>query len=334
MIEERTRAKRIVLAAVAAGGWALAVYLGARLYRAHVLGAPQATRLSRSDYLSLPVGSFKHFYEPKPDTVINDAPDWLPQGVAYTINRDGLNERFDYPAEKPPGAFRIITLGDSFTFGQFVNTSQNYSELLEDRLNATARCRTPTRFEVINLGVGGYDVGYAVQRFSLRGVPYHPDLVVWFINPHNLLQLQDMITVRQQEIRRSMSAVERAERRRKGDYHYAAAEATREITAEFGKKAILERQSAYLDAFSKIYGGPLVVVCNGGMEDPDLRAVIERFVRGRPNTWVFRGLSDLKKIQGAFPDDHPNAYGHSVIAAQILAYLKTLSVYPCGEVRR
>lgn len=333
ILKEGTRIQRIVLAAAAALGWGLAVFLAARLW-VHRPGAPQATRLSRSDYLSPRVGAFKHFYEPKPDTVINDAPDWLAARVAYTINRDALNERFDYPEDKPPGTFRIITLGDSFTFGQFVNTSQNYSERLEDRLNATARCRARTRFEVINLGVGGYDIGYAVQRFALRGVKYHPDLVIWLINPHNLSQLNDLVKIRQEELQRSMSSTERAERRRKGDYHYAARKATQGLTNELGRKAILQRQAAYLDAFSRIYGGPLVVVSNRGLEDPESRALIEGFVRRRPNTWGFRGLSDLIKINGTLPDQHPNAYGHSVIAAQLMEHLKTLSVYPCRDVRR
>ena len=57
--------------------------------------------------------------------------------------------------KKNKDTFRIITLGDSFTFGMYINTKDNWTELLEDKLNSDMGCKNISMFEVINLGVGG-----------------------------------------------------------------------------------------------------------------------------------------------------------------------------------
>ena len=54
--------------------------------------------------------------------------------------------------KKPPGAFRILVFGDSYTYGVNVQASQTYPKVLEWMLN-TAGHRP---YEVWNLGVSGY----------------------------------------------------------------------------------------------------------------------------------------------------------------------------------
>ena len=90
----------------------------------------------------------RYFYEPKANTVEEVHKDWLLNTPKYTINNDTLNERFNYDVQKKQGTFRIITLGDSFTFGENVDTKDNYTEQLEDLLNS--KCSL-NKFEVINL---------------------------------------------------------------------------------------------------------------------------------------------------------------------------------------
>src|SRR3989344_7968954 len=95
--------------------------------------------------------------------------------------------------EKDLKNFRIITLGDSFTFGQYINTNQNYSEILEDNLNNNLHCREIKHFDVINLGVPGYDLEYEVERFNLKGLNYNPDLVIWLINDWNISIINELM---------------------------------------------------------------------------------------------------------------------------------------------
>lgn len=80
----------------------------------------------------------------------------------------------DVPATKPPGEFRIVVLGDSYTAGGQVPYEQNYTALLQDRLHALGY----TQVRVINAGIGG--CGTFCQAGVLReNVGWmQPDLVV------------------------------------------------------------------------------------------------------------------------------------------------------------
>ena len=87
--------------------------------------------INKESLVFLPGDKFEHYYELKPDREYEDKPDWLPYTATYHYNTDGLNERENYAVEKPADTYRIITLGDSFTYGHFVNTTDNWTEQLE-----------------------------------------------------------------------------------------------------------------------------------------------------------------------------------------------------------
>jgi len=105
-------------------------------------------------------------------------PPWLGYTPAYTINSDTLNDGSEYQIQKPKDTYRIMTLGDSFTFGFYVNTYDSYPETLERLLNEQP-CNN--KFEVLNLGLPGYDIRQSLERFKRRGSKYNPDLVIWFL---------------------------------------------------------------------------------------------------------------------------------------------------------
>ena len=66
--------------------------------------------------------------------VIEKVNEWGPNKGTYTINNDSLNERFNYSENKDKNTFRIITLGASYTYGLYVDTKNNWTEILEDIL--------------------------------------------------------------------------------------------------------------------------------------------------------------------------------------------------------
>lgn len=88
-----------------------------------------------------------------------------------SFNSDCLRAVKEYPIPKPKNVTRIILLGDSFVFGLGVNDSDTLSSLLESLLSNKS-------FEVINLGVGGYNPLLSVQRLERIGLKYEPDLVI------------------------------------------------------------------------------------------------------------------------------------------------------------
>lgn len=94
-----------------------------------------------------------------------------------------------YSLEKPPKTFRIVVLGDSFTFGQGVKRDETFSKKLELMLNKDS---PEIRFEVINLGFCGLNTVTEKEILSERGINpdtwapderyrglnYQPDLVL------------------------------------------------------------------------------------------------------------------------------------------------------------
>jgi len=94
------------------------------------------------------------------------------------INSKGFHDR-EHAYAKPPGVVRILTLGDSFTAAIEVPLEDSFSRLLEKRLNELA---PPTRFEVVNLGVGGYSTVNEMLMYREEGAKYRPDLVMVFFN--------------------------------------------------------------------------------------------------------------------------------------------------------
>ena len=109
------------------------------------------------------------------------APDFL--GPATTgeyhtqirTNSHGLREDKEYSMPKPPGTFRILAVGDSFTMGVGVELAQTWVKVLERSL---AGGGSPVKYEVINAGVPGYDTSQEVAYVSNDGSNLDPDLVL------------------------------------------------------------------------------------------------------------------------------------------------------------
>jgi hypothetical protein len=97
------------------------------------------------------------------------------------LNQDGLNSEKNYDLEKPKGVFRIIAIGDSHTFGYGVSTEKNYPSQLEQTLNRNYCKSLLNCFEVINLGIPGFDPLFTTYRYGIKGEKYNPDLIVWYL---------------------------------------------------------------------------------------------------------------------------------------------------------
>jgi hypothetical protein len=91
----------------------------------------------------------------------------------YWNNALGLNdEEFEVP--KPAGRFRVLALGDSFTFG-LVPYPHNVMTLLEAHLRAACPGRD---LDVLNFGIGGAGVDDYRTIVTLGLATYDPDLVL------------------------------------------------------------------------------------------------------------------------------------------------------------
>ncbi len=88
------------------------------------------------------------------------------------FNSLGFHDR-DHAQSKPPGAFRIVVLGDSFMDALQVPYEETFAYHLERELTNRS-----VQAEVINLGVQNFGTSqefFALQRY---GLPFQPDLVL------------------------------------------------------------------------------------------------------------------------------------------------------------
>jgi lysophospholipase L1-like esterase len=93
---------------------------------------------------------------------------------SVSLNSQGFRD-VGFSAEKPSSAFRIICLGDSWTFGANVDQEDAYPQ----RLGALLRQEFPEAdFEVFNLGVLGYSSYQGLELLRQKVLDMHPDLVV------------------------------------------------------------------------------------------------------------------------------------------------------------
>jgi lysophospholipase L1-like esterase len=112
-------------------------------------------------------------------------------GRKLSINSLGMRDR-ERRSEKAPGVFRILGLGDSHTFGWGVGREETYLARIEEMLNERAEGQ---KFEVLNMGVPGYNTVQEVQAFSRRAGELSPDMVI--INyVHNDMDLPNFLTRR------------------------------------------------------------------------------------------------------------------------------------------
>lgn len=141
-----------------------------------VLGLEGILRLARYDPLGRVLGGRDLFLQESPDPILGYELTPRAQGFAWgcnvRINSLGMRDR-EYSLKKPAGTKRILVLGDSITFGNFLPLDATYPKRLE------ASCRLAgRRVEVLNLGVGGYDTLQEVAFLERRGLVCEPDLVV------------------------------------------------------------------------------------------------------------------------------------------------------------
>lgn len=94
--------------------------------------------------------------------------------VTYQINSYGLRDK-EYPLEKPKDVYRILMLGDSYTFGIGNNLEDIFSKVLEKDLNAKSKEK---KIEVINGGCSSYSPLLEYLFLIYKGLALNPDLVI------------------------------------------------------------------------------------------------------------------------------------------------------------
>lgn len=269
--------------------------------------------IDRNDLKFPSIGVLKYYYEYEPNSIVNDKPDWLTYSARYSINKEGLNNIKDFSFDKPDDVFRIVTIGDSFTFGMYVDTKDNYPSKLDDLLSSKT-CGKYSKFEILNLGMGGYDIQYAIERYILHGKKYNPDLVLWLINSHNLKQIRELLTPLQEKVKSDEIDLGKLSNDPLFD-KLVATEATKVLNKTYSEKYILSLQKQFLENFSNDYQGPLAIFMFTSAEK-ELKSFIDEYSKTRSNTYFFGNITDLDKSH-TLADGHPNTSGYDLIVNDI-----------------
>ncbi|MCK6444895.1 MAG: SGNH/GDSL hydrolase family protein [Planctomycetes bacterium] len=113
-------------------------------------------------------------YAPKPNFVQTETP-----AGPQVIHHNSLGFRGkETTYAKPPGTYRIVTIGGSSCYGQSESRDEAvWSARLEEYLNAAGLAQ---RVEVINGGCRGYSTFEMLINLELRLVDFSPDLVITY----------------------------------------------------------------------------------------------------------------------------------------------------------
>ena len=175
------------------------------------------------------------------------------------------------------------------------------------------------KYEVINLGVPGYDIKYSVERFRIRGEKYNPDLVIWQLGDDDFTQIAEVLNKKKKERTGSFD-----------DHHLNMSAAIKVMEIELGKENIDQYQKVALAEITNHYIGPLIIVSINGIHGSSVE-VLNNFLDNRPHTYFFDNQPDLAQTKYRLKDDHPNVAGHDKLAHQLYDHLTDNNVINCTE---
>lgn len=255
--------------------------------------------INKEDVIATKSGNLKGYYTLKPNRLIvkdlSKMGDKYKYSVTYNINSDGFNQMNDYELLKAKDTFRIMTLGASFTFGANVVTADNYPSQLEKLLND--QCRGTYKYEVFNLGVGGYDIIYSLNRFNEDGLKYSPDLVVWYLTGSDFLRINE---------------------RKKG---YGVVLKDEEL-------AISQRYN--LRKIGETFKGKVVFVASSVLPW-QYKNILKNIPKVMSSASIYLDSPDINSEHEVFPDNHPTKRGYYLIAENILNHIIEDRILPCKD---
>lgn len=107
-------------------------------------------------------------YDMKPSFKITDS-----HLKEIQTNSFGMRDK-EYTMKKPDGVYRIAVLGDSVSFGIYLEQFYTFADLLEKKLNE----QNPEKFEVLNFSVTGYNAKREEIVLNKKILSFEPDMVI------------------------------------------------------------------------------------------------------------------------------------------------------------
>jgi lysophospholipase L1-like esterase len=185
--------KRLLLMTVALS---ISVVLAELLYRALQTGPYKSAEIVTMDGRRVPNSEIANFLRTSDQNAVATHPrgtlkpglelkQWYDRPTQPEFDSDGcISVKFNslgfrdlpFTLEKKPGEFRILAVGDSFTFGSGVQVADTWPQQLEGLLRAERK----EPIEVINAGfaTGSHHVAGYVDWIRSDGVEFKPDVLI------------------------------------------------------------------------------------------------------------------------------------------------------------
>lgn len=133
---------------------------------------------------------------PGPYEPVQDLTDSVRPKLAYRVRINDLGFRGrDFPRAKEPGVLRVLCVGDSYTFGEYVDDDATFPAALERKLREAGN----SAVEVINAGVNGYTITDEAAFLREKGFDLHPDAVVLGFVLNDLTDLTRKVSSRENQ---------------------------------------------------------------------------------------------------------------------------------------
>lgn len=110
-------------------------------------------------------------------------------GRPYRLQTNSAGLRNTDEINPDPNVFRILAIGDSFTYGYYVHNPEAWPSRLEETLNQ----RLETRFQVLNAGVPGYTLEDQLGYLNDKGLALEPDLIVLGVYTNDIFDYDPQI---------------------------------------------------------------------------------------------------------------------------------------------
>jgi lysophospholipase L1-like esterase len=252
-------------------------------------------------------------YELKPNLSIN----WygeiykVEEPIVIKINSNGFRDR-EYLVKETNNTFRIISLGDSFTFGFGIQLNETYSKVLEKKLNSNSS----KKFEVLNFGVPGYNLEQKIEFFKEKGLKYDPDMILLQYLSDDILEVYRFQKVWWKKIKDSKN-VNKA--------NYGTENLIRD---EILSKSYTETSKIVEKSFHKLrnltHNRNITIVILFWYQPPENQLKVIKKVTEEYG-WHVLNVGDFLKgkepSQLRLPDGHPNALANKIVGEGIYTYL-------------
>ena len=264
----------------------------------------------------------------------------------------------EWPKGKKADTFRIVVVGDSFTWGAGVHREDAYPDRLQIRLNSIDRKR---RFEVVNFSRPGWNTIQAFEGAWRRLRHFEPDLLIltYVLNDAEPSDWKEMMRRRRVKLRREPSPGTSAWIHQHSLLYrtiWERLENTRQrraFTAVFFQhysgeswkecREGLERFQGLADRL----GIPLLLVVfpvfdsqiDEGYAYHELHETVataagELGIRAFDLRETYRGIDARRLAVTPFTDAHPNELAHRLAADAVLDYLEETELAPVERRRR